>query len=233
MLTPDQCRAFDRYLIDELGVPGTILMENAGRSCAQMILNLHCESTPNETLRATILCGSGNNGGDGFVIARHLINAGAEVNVVLFAPPQHYTGDAKIMLECLAPLNIKPILWDGNQSDAQAEEVIGIIDNQYCNWCIDALLGTGTRGPLRPPMAQAVAAANRLNIRRLAVDLPTGLDPVSGQPGELTFEADYCVTFVDLKTGFENLSAQRCLGKVSVVDIGFTPKSCAWEPPAA
>ena len=231
MLTPDQCRAFDEYLIDQQGVPGTILMENAGRGCAELILKMHKESTPDDTLRATILCGSGNNGGDGLVIARHLNNAGASVSVVLFANPQRYSGDAKIMLDCLAPVHVKPILWDANQTDTQAEAIIGTIDNQRCHWCVDALLGTGAHGPLRPAMARAVAVANRLKLRRLAVDIPTGLDPVSGQPGESVFIADHCATFVDLKAGFMNPQAKSCLGEVSVIDIGFTPESCNWNPP--
>jgi len=232
MLTPDQCRAFDQYLINQRGVAGTILMENAGRGCAQLILKLHKESTPNETLRATILCGSGNNGGDGFVIARHLINAGAAVKVLLFAPAEKYTGDAKTMLDYLEPLRLQPVRWDAQQTDAQAEATIGTVGGQPCHWCVDGLLGTGTRGPLRPVMAQAVVVANRLKLRRLAVDIPTGLDPVSGQPDEPAFQADYCATFVDLKTGFQNPLAERYLGQVSVIDIGFTPKSCVWDPPA-
>ena len=78
-------------------------MENAGRGCAQLILQQH-RLAGNEPLRVSILCGRGNNGGDGFVIARHLLNAGTQVTVVLFAEPQRYSGDAKIMLNCLAPL---------------------------------------------------------------------------------------------------------------------------------
>ena len=205
-------------------------MENAGRGCAQQILELHKESTPDEMLRATVLCGSGNNGGDGFVIARHLVNAGASVKVLLLASPEQYSGDAKIMLDCLKPVKLQSILWDAEQTDAQVESIIGGFDNQASHWCVDALLGTGARGPLRPAMAQAVAAANRLKLRRFAVDIPTGLDPVSGQPGDPTFNADYCGTFVDRKTGFENHQAEQYLGKVSVIDIGFTPKSCVWEP---
>ena len=207
-------------------------MENAGRGCAQLILELHQQLIPNETLCATILCGSGNNGGDGFVIARHLINAGANVNVLLFALPQKYTGDAKIMLDCLAPLQSKPIIWDSQQTDAQAEAIIGAVDDQPCNWCIDAMLGTGASGPLRPVMAQAVTVANGLKLKRFAIDIPTGLDPVTGEPHDPAFQANYCGTFVDRKTGFENSLAERCLGEVSVVDIGFTPKSCDWSPPS-
>ena len=207
-------------------------MENAGRGCAQLILDLHKKSADNDMLRATILCGSGNNGGDGFVIARHLINAGAVVTVVLFANRERYTGDAKTMLDCLAPLRTRQILWDVNQTDAQAEEIIGLIDHQRCHWCVDALLGTGAQGPLRPAMAQAVTVANRLRLNRLAIDVPTGLDPISGKPHDTTFQATYCATFVDLKKAFQNPQAATCLGQVSVIDIGFTPASCDWDPPS-
>ena len=206
-------------------------MENAGRGCAELILKLHKESTSDDTLLATILCGSGNNGGDGFVIARHLSNAGASVTVVLFANPQRYSGDAKIMLDCLTPLQPKPVLWDANQTDEQAEAFIGTIDNQRCTWCVDALLGTGAQGPLRSAMAQAVTVANRLKLKRFAVDIPSGLDPVSGQPHDPVFLADHCGTFVAKKTSFQNPKAERCLGEVTVIDIGFTPASCDWAPP--
>ena len=206
-------------------------MENAGRGCAELILQQH-RFADNEPLRVSILCGCGNNGGDGFVIARHLFNAGAQVTVVLFAEPQRYTGDAKIMLDCLAPLQANITHWDEIQSAAQAEAAIGTIDSKPCHWCIDALLGTGVRGPLRPNIAQAVTAANRLPLRRFAVDVPTGLDPLSGQAGESVFNADFCGTFVALKSGFQNPAAKNYLGEVAVIDIGFTPNSCTWEPPA-
>ena len=207
-------------------------MENAGRGCAELILQQH-RFADNEPLRVSILCGCGNNGGDGFVIARHLFNAGAQVTVVLFAEPQRYTGDAKIMLDCLAPLQANITHWDEIQSAAQAEAAIGTIDSKPCHWCIDALLGTGVRGPLRPNIAQAVTAANRLPLRRFAVDVPTGLDPLSGQAGESVFNADFCGTFVALKSGFQNPAAKNYLGEVAVIDIGFTPNSCGWKPPAA
>ena len=207
-------------------------MENAGRGCAELILQQH-RFADNEPLRVSILCGCGNNGGDGFVIARHLFNAGAQVTVVLFAEPQRYTGDAKIMLDCLAPLQANITHWDEIQSAAQAEAAIGTIDSKPCHWCIDALLGTGVRGPLRPNIAQAVTAANRLPLRRFAVDVPTGLDPLSGQAGESVFNADFCGTFVALKSGFQNPAAKNYLGEAAVIDIGFTPNSCGWKPPAA
>ena len=205
-------------------------MENAGRGCAELILQQH-RSTGNESLRVSILCGSGSNGGDGFVIARHLINAGAKITVVLFAEPQRYSGDAKIMLDCLAPLKTNILRWDDIQRDAQVESVIGFIDNQPCHWCVDALLGTGVHGPLRANIAQAVVTANGLPLKRFAVDVPTGLNPLSGQPGESVFNADFCGTFVATKSGFQNPAAKSYLGAVSVIDIGFTPASCVWEPP--
>ena len=230
MLTPKQCRAFDQYLIQQRGIPGVILMENAGRGCAQLILQQHRKFAPNEPLYASILCGSGNNGGDGFVIARHLINAGARVSVVLFAATEQYTGDAKIMLDCLTPLIPNIIRWNENHDDSQIESVIGSIDSQPCNWCVDALLGTGVRGPLRPHIAQAITVANRLKLKRFAVDIPSGLDPITGQPDDTVFRADFCGTFVDQKTGFANPVAKTYLGLVSVLDIGFTPNSCHWDP---
>jgi len=232
MLTPKQCRAFDQYLIQQQGVPGAILMENAGRGCAERLLQQH-RSAGNEPLRVSVLCGPGNNGGDGFVIARHLLNADAQVTVVLFAEPQRYSGDAKIMLDCLAPLQPNITHLDEKQSAAQAETVIGTINNQPCHWCVDALLGTGVQGPLYSNIAQAITIANRLPLKRFAVDVPTGLDPFSGQPGESVFKADFCGTFVATKSGFENPAAKNYLGEVAVIAIGFTPNNCGWQPPAA
>ena len=232
MLTPKQCRAFDQYLIQQRGISGAILMENAGRGCAQLILDQHRISAAKEPLCASILCGGGNNGGDGFVAARHLVNAGAKIAVVLFSSADQYSGDAKIMLDCLAPLKPNIIHWNENFNDAQIQSVIGTVDGKPCNWCVDAMLGTGVRGPLRPHIVQAITAANQLQLTRFAVDIPTGLDPLTGQPYETVFQADFCGTFVDHKTGFSNTNAQACLGKVSVIDIGFTPTGCHWPPPS-
>jgi NAD(P)H-hydrate epimerase len=231
MLTPKQCRFFDEFLIDEVGIPGAILMENAGRNCAELILRVQNKLDPTSVVRATILCGAGNNGGDGFVIARHLANAGGEAKVIVFSDLPAYSGDAKTMLDCLQPLSIQAIQYSPTDGQTANARDIANIDDKPVNWIVDALLGTGAKGPLRSEMAGAVSIANELPVRRFAVDVPSGLDPTTGIPNRVTFIADHCGTFVDSKSGFANPLATPYLGLTVVMDIGFTPDSCSWIPP--
>ncbi len=132
-LSREQARALDRKVIDEAGVPGVVLMENAGRGAAELLLRLGVKET------VLVCCGKGNNGGDGFVIARWLDNAGATVRVLLFARPEDLSGDAAIMYRIIER-NGPPI------------EILPNLDRplEPAEWVVDALFGSGLRGPMRP-----------------------------------------------------------------------------------
>lgn len=232
MLSPKQCRAFDQFLIEDCKVPGILLMENAGRNCADFILRQHADSAQKHRVRATILCGGGNNGGDGFVIARHLLNAAAQVQVIHFPDRDRYSGDARTMLDWLSLVDHTAIRFPATEEKQALRQLIGFVDGQPVNWIVDAMLGTGANGDLKTDMASAVQVANGLDAIRFAVDVPSGLDPSLGTPTKTVFRADYCGTFVAKKTGFSNPLAQPYLGSTRVLDIGFTPASCGWSPPS-
>jgi NAD(P)H-hydrate epimerase len=204
-LTRAQVRELDRRAIEEFGVPGVVLMENAGRGAAELLMRLNPERRP-----VLIFCGKGNNGGDGYVIARHLDIHGWPVRLVRVAPASELTGDAAVMERIVTAAGIP---------DASAPDDSG--------WIVDALFGTGLTGPLRKPYDRVVAAINASPAKVLAVDIPTGLDCDTGKPLGPTVRADHTVTFVAPKAGFAAPEAKEWLGEVHVVGIGAPRKLLA------
>src|SRR5262249_6099377 len=144
-------------------------------------------------------CGKGNNGGDGFVIARHLENAGVDVRVLLCVPPSSLTGDAatnfKILTRSQTSLALPPIDW--------AHELA------MADWIVDALLGTGTQGEIREPYISSVTAINAANRKVMSVDLPSGLDCDTGKPLGSCVRANHTATFVARKPGFHSTGASQ------------------------
>lgn len=207
LLSRDQARALDRRAMDEFGVPGIVLMENAGRGIADLIRQLGVQGP------VVICCGRGNNGGDGFVIARHLDNAHLPVRVVLAARPEELTGDAAINYRIIArsgpPIQV---LADAEKLPTQLTDAA---------WIIDALFGTGLAGPLRPPFDRIVESINATNAKVLAVDIPSGLDCDTGQPMGTTIRAHHTATIAALKRGFTQPAALPWLGQVHIIDMGM------------
>ena len=175
-MTRDQVREFDRQAIEDLGVPGIILMENAGRQAADFAAQLLQERRGR---RALVVAGGGNNGGDGFVVARHLLTRGFEVEVLLVADPGKVRGDAATNFGLLEPLGIKVTALS-----AEPDNVRRAISEaaEGCDLVVDALLGTGLQGQLREPLLSAIQAINSTAIPVLALDIPSGLDADSGRP---------------------------------------------------
>jgi NAD(P)H-hydrate epimerase len=213
-LSRDQVRALDRRAIQVYGVPGPVLMENAGRGVAELLCILGIRG------KVVICCGKGNNGGDGFVIARHLDNRHVPVKVLLFAHPQELTGEAAVAYRIIAQSELPLTIFDRAPLDA------GALARELADadWVVDALCGTGLQGPMRPPLDEAALAINASHARVLAVDLPSGLDCDSGQPLGTTVRAHHTATFVALKKGFADPAAAPWLGQVHVVDIGAPRK---------
>ena len=211
-LTRDQARLIDRRAIDELGMSSLVLMENAGRQVADCL----CELWP--TGPVAICCGTGNNGGDGFVVARHLDIRGREVRVQLWGDPARLTPDAAANCRILDRAE-SIVARQGATFDPAA-----LATFEGCVVIVDALLGTGSRGEPRPPLDQLIASLNALAMPKLAVDLPSGLDCDTGAPARATIRAALTCTFVAPKAGFESSGAQPYLGKVRVLDIG-APRS--------
>jgi NAD(P)H-hydrate epimerase len=220
-LSREQVREVDRRAIEEFGMSGLVLMENAGRGCTDVLCGLGVRGP------VVICCGRGNNAGDGFVIARHLDLRGHEVCVLLFGAPADLRGDAAANFAILAHCGI-PLRVVTAQEDAGWQAELAGVD-----WIVDALLGTGARGQPRPPLDGVIPCLNRQPARRLAVDLPSGLDCNTGEPAPATFRADHTCTFVAAKRGFASPAAQAYLGHVHVLDIGAPRKlveSCLIDP---
>jgi NAD(P)H-hydrate epimerase len=207
-LSRAEVREVDRRAIEEYGLSGLVLMENAGRGCVDKLIGQGC------TGPVVVVCGKGNNAGDGFVIARHLDLRRVPVKMVLLGSPHDLRGDAAANYAIVSRSEL-PIV-DLSQFDAAAFRQ----QFQGAEWIVDALLGTGAAGAPRWPMDVAIQIMNAASARRLAVDLPSGLDCDSGEPAADTFRADCTCTFVAPKPGFANPQATRFLGQVYVLDIG-------------
>jgi NAD(P)H-hydrate epimerase len=182
---------------------------------------LRLTATPSRdvTPQIVIFCGKGNNAGDGFVIARHLEIRGVAVRVLLLAPSSELAGDAHANYAILQHMDV-PI----------ADVSRGAIEPQLeqhaagAPWLADALLGTGATGEPREPFATAIRWMNAQPARRLAVDLPSGLDCDTGEPANATVRADLTTTFIAAKPGFLVPQAQPYVGELRIVDIGVPPR---------
>jgi NAD(P)H-hydrate epimerase len=212
-LTCQQIRELDVLAIEHVGVPGIVLMENAGRGVAHFVYDCLVNPAADQVL---ILCGAGNNGGDGLVVARHLHNAGVPVMIALSVAPERLKGDAGTNLRIVENMKISRVnAFESTGLDAARDHA------QRAAIILDALLGTGSRGAPRGVMAELVQIANSApRARRIAVDIPSGLDGDTGQPNEPCFRADATVTMVAAKTGFAAPAAAAYVGRVVVVDIG-------------
>jgi NAD(P)H-hydrate epimerase len=213
-LTRAEVRELDRRAVEQYGVPGVVLMENAGRNVADFIW-AEGGRRPRPTV---VCCGRGNNGGDGFVVARHLDRLGVDVRVLLFAPPDSLTGDAAVMYQIVSRAGVPIVVAPPDPTDAWLDEQLAL---DRPGFKVDALFGTGLQGPLRPPFDRIVEAINRRNYGMVvAVDIPSGLDCDTGDPLGPTVRATHTVTFVAPKAGFANPKAKEWLGDVEVADIG-------------
>jgi hydroxyethylthiazole kinase-like uncharacterized protein yjeF len=217
VMSRDEVRAVDRWAIEEIGVPGVVLMENAGRSCAEFI----CERSEKGPVPFSVFCGAGNNGGDGYVIARHLKNAGFEVRVVVCASREKITGDARINLDILERIG-QAIEWLDPSNPDTPDRVRTAAAGALI--VVDALFGTGLQGELRAEYRKIVDAINGLKIPILAVDIPSGLDCDTGRPLGSAVRATWTVTFVAAKKGFAaNPQSRDYTGQVYVASIGVEP----------
>ncbi len=214
VMSRDEVRAFDAWAINKLGIPGMVLMENAGRSCAELIKEkLEGTASP----KVCIFCGTGNNGGDGYVIARYLLNSGFEVVVTICGERSKIKGDAKINLDILEGLG--QIIEDLKLNDA---DILGRVKDcaAGANMIVDSLFGTGLSGQLSDEYKQLIEGINAQECPVLAVDIPSGLDCDSGEPLGAAVKANYTVTFVAVKGGFKAVKAEEYTGEISVASIG-------------
>lgn len=211
-------RDFDAWAIEQMGIPGIVLMENAAKNCMQVIIEQFSEPVKEGVC---ILCGGGNNGGDGFVIARQLFNQGLPVKIAMCAGPDRIKGDAKVNFEICQKMGLSITSLD-IASKALFQEVEESLTN--CGLVVDALLGTGLHNELTASMSLLISCINSHNIPIVAVDIPSGMDCDRGIPLPVWIEAAATVTFVALKKGFvDNSESRKATGRVFVADIGITP----------
>ncbi len=204
LLGAEEQRALDRWAIEELGMPGIELMERAGRGLAALV----AERAPEG--RVVVVCGKGNNGGDGLVCARVLREQGREVGVLTLADPDEYQGDARTNLERLPgdrPQGFTP------QPLTEAAAVV------------DAMLGTGFAGTPREPVASAIDAINDRSERAavIACDVPSGVNGSTGEIAGAAVQANATATFHAAKPGLWIAPGKAHAGVVHRVDIGIPP----------
>jgi NAD(P)H-hydrate epimerase len=210
-MTREELRDYDARAIAG-GIPGIVLMESAGRGATDLLV------TEGISGRVGIVAGRGNNGGDGFVIARHLVDRGYRVHVELLFQPETLRGDALIAYQGAQYLNVPMLSFDPVRSAERLAE---------CEWIVDAILGTGSVGSPRPPTDEAIRIINRLGKKVLAVDLPSGLDANSGEANDPTVRATLTATFVARKRGFDRSTSLEWTGPIHVVSIGAGPPCCS------
>jgi NAD(P)H-hydrate epimerase len=215
-LSRAQVREIDRRAVDDYGMTGLVLMENAGRGTADVLCELGIDGP------VVVCCGKGNNAGDGFVIARHLDLRGFDVGVHLWASPDSLKGDAAANYNILAKSHVPIKVFDPNADPAHVTSRLSGAD-----WIVDALLGTGAVGDPQPPFDWAIEAINGAPGKKLAVDLPSGLDCDSGAASRFTVVAHHTCTFVAMKRGLLAPGAVRYTGRVHVCDIGVPRKLLA------
>jgi NAD(P)H-hydrate epimerase len=218
VMTREEVRAFDSWAINALRIPGVVLMENAGRSCAELILE-KLASVQNP--KVCIFCGTGNNGGDGYVIARHLLNNGFTVSVIIIGDRDKIKGDAKTNLDILKLMgqHIDHISLDNPDFPKKVTAFAADAD-----MLIDSLFGTGLKGELTTQYKHLIESINAQNRPILAVDIPSGLDCDSGRPLGAAIRAAYTVTFVAVKKGFTTgKTAHYHTGETFIASIGINP----------
>jgi len=203
-------RALEERCIRELSISSLLLMENAGRGAAELLVSLGVRGP------VLIACGKGNNGGDGLVMARHLDNVGVDVRVLLFGRMDELSPDAATNGVTLLKAGL-PVVTEATTEYLKQELPL-------CEWVVDALFGTGLKGPLRAPFDEMVTAINDARRRVLAIDIPSGLDGDTGQPLGPTIRADHTATFLACKQGFAAPGAEKWTGRVYLLDIGL-PRS--------
>jgi hydroxyethylthiazole kinase-like uncharacterized protein yjeF len=217
LLTAAQMRAVDGAIIEKLGLPGLVLMENAGRGVAEIIAR---ERPQLGGLCVRIVGGAGQNGGDGFVIARHLLGRGADVKVFLALPAAKIAGDAAAFLRVLRALKADVVI------DLSAESQPRVWQERLCGAAVivDALFGTGLHAQVTGVPAAAVAGMNATDALRVAVDIPSGLDADTGERHGSAVQAHITATMGARKLGLV-LDAEAPVGRVEVVDLGVAPES--------
>jgi NAD(P)H-hydrate epimerase len=244
VMSRDEVRSVDQWAIKTMGIPGVVLMENAGRTSAEFILTKlgwhgQKRSVAMSAPLVAIFCGAGNNGGDGFVVARHLYNAGIRTRVIICGNAAKIKGDAKINLDIITKMGISiEELSFGIQALAGLSKSNTLVCTpnkdieknvirfaEGANLLVDGLFGTGLQGRLDDNYISLISAINGLGIPIIAIDIPSGLDCDAGVPLGAAIKAVATITFVAAKKGFSSPASADYTGEIYVAGIGIEPKS--------
>jgi NAD(P)H-hydrate epimerase len=213
VLNSAQMRAADRRTIEEIGIPALVLMENAGRQVVAAIEAMHADLLERQV---AVLCGRGNNGGDGFVVARTLVQRGVSVSVFLIGRVADVRGDARINLEILGRLGLTVVEIDDSQAwELHSSEV------SDCSLIVDAIFGTGLNAPISGLVESVIADVNASGITVVSIDLPSGLSADTAEPIGQSIEADTTVTLGAPKLPLVLPPGEARAGNVVIADIGI------------
>lgn len=217
VLNRDEIRRYDALAIEQGKIPGAVLMENAGRSACEHLLRLLENANPHNR-NIAIVCGPGNNGGDGFVLARHLVaHKGSEWNirVLVLCKKEDFRGDAALNLEILFAL-APEILTFAEPADAVFRQTLaqaGVI--------VDAIFGTGLSRAVEGKFHHAIETINAPRALRLALDIPSGLDCNTGGVLGIAVKAHYTITFAHAKPGLLTPQGRKLAGELITTSLGF------------
>jgi len=216
LFTSSQVREADNYALNSLNIPGIVLMENAALSILDVVEEYFNEAEDAWINSIVILCGKGNNGGDGYALARHLVNKGYPVEIITFANGESLKGDALINYNIME----KYSKTGGNPEITYYSSLEDIEAIRHSSVIIDALLGTGAKGDLRSPFKEVVELVNDFTGLKIAIDSPSGLDVDTGS-GEIIFNADITITLAAFKKGLFIESGYASSGEVFCGSIGL------------
>lgn len=209
IMTPKDMMAIDNNA-EELGIPKSSLMENAGKSVADHVINAM------DPCKVVIFAGTGGNGGDGFVAARHLLNNGYNVKLFFVGHPNRIKSPETLQ-NWTAIQNISSGINSLKVEIIEDSSSLKKIDSPVI---VDAMLGTGIKGKIKEPISSAIDIINKSRGIKIAVDVPSGLDPLSGEVPDKSIEADFTITFHKIKTGLKKAKI-KYVGNIILYDIGI------------
>jgi hydroxyethylthiazole kinase-like uncharacterized protein yjeF len=213
VLNAAQMREADRRTIDEIGIPSLVLMENAGRQVVAAMEAIYADLLERQV---AVLCGRGNNGGDGFVVARTLVQRGVDVSVFVLGLISDVRGDARINLEILGRLGVTVV----EVSDGQAWE-LHLSEVRDCTLIVDAIFGTGLNAPVSGLIESVITDINASSIPVVSIDLPSGLSADSCDPRGESIEAETTVTLAAPKLPLVLPPAETRAGDIVIADVGI------------
>jgi len=219
-LSREAVREVDRRAVEVWGIPGIVLMENAALGACGVARRMLGGTAQGR--RVAVVAGGGNNGGDGYAMARHLHIGGAAVTLLAGRGTERLKGDAAVNARIVEKMGL-PVSRIGE--GATVAEVAGRLEG--AELVVDAMLGTGFEGEVRGRWVPAIEAVNRQPAPVLAVDVPSGFDLGRGAAGGAAVRATCTVTFVAPKLGFETPGASAWLGTIEVAGIGVPPELVA------